>query len=177
MLVLGGVGLSALFRAQARHHEQMHVLERRLTRQERRAALGHLAAGVAHEVRNALQAIPPGGAVQVTAVAGAAEVRITTADQGSGIAEEMLERIFDPYFTTKPEGTGLGLPIALQIIQAHGGTLFLDEIGDLPVPLQVNTKGDCFRAFTLSASRVGRHARGPGPPHTPPPYSTGTPQQ
>jgi signal transduction histidine kinase len=81
-----------------------------------------------HLLLNALQATPPGGAVQVTAAARAAEVCITITDQGSGIAPELLERIFDPYFTTKPEGTGLGLPIALQIMQAHGGTLDVRSI-------------------------------------------------
>jgi signal transduction histidine kinase len=49
-------------------------------------------------------------------------------DSGSGIASDMLERIFDPYFTTKPQGTGLGLPIALRIIQAHGGTLDVSSV-------------------------------------------------
>jgi signal transduction histidine kinase len=49
-------------------------------------------------------------------------------DSGSGIAPDMLERIFDPYFTTKPQGTGLGLPIALRIIQAHGGTLDVSSV-------------------------------------------------
>ena len=61
--------------------------------------------------------------MQVTAAAEAEAVRLTVIDSGSGIAPDMLERIFDPYFTTKPQGTGLGLPIALRIIQAHGGTL------------------------------------------------------
>jgi nitrogen fixation/metabolism regulation signal transduction histidine kinase len=74
------------------------------------------------------RATPPGGAVQVTAEAGAKEVRLTIADRGRGIAPELLERIFDPYFTTKPEGTGLGLPIALRVIQAHGGTLDVRSI-------------------------------------------------
>jgi signal transduction histidine kinase len=40
----------------------------------------------------------------------------------------MSERIFDPYFTTRPQGTGLGLPIALRIIQAHGGTLEVSSV-------------------------------------------------
>jgi signal transduction histidine kinase len=72
---------------------------------------------------NAIQASPPGGAVQVTAAVETEALRIAVIDSGSGIAPDMLERIFDPYVTTKPQGTGLGLPIALRIIQAHGGTL------------------------------------------------------
>jgi signal transduction histidine kinase len=72
---------------------------------------------------NAIQATPPEGSVQVMAAAEPEALRIAVTDSGSGIAPEMMDRIFDPYFTTKPEGTGLGLPIALRIIQAHGGTL------------------------------------------------------
>ncbi len=72
---------------------------------------------------NAIQATPPGGSVQVMAAAEPEALRIAVTDSGSGIAPEMMDRIFDPYFTTKPEGTGLGLPIALRIIQAHDGTL------------------------------------------------------
>jgi signal transduction histidine kinase len=72
---------------------------------------------------NAIQATPPGGSVQMTAAAETEALRLTVIDSGSGIAPEIRDRIFDPYFTTKPHGTGLGLPIALRIIQAHGGTL------------------------------------------------------
>jgi signal transduction histidine kinase len=77
---------------------------------------------------NAIQATPPGGAVQVTAAAETEALRIAVIDSGSGISPDMLERIFDPYFTTKPQGTGLGLPIALRIIQAHGGTLEVSSL-------------------------------------------------
>ncbi|HSF30237.1 MAG TPA: ATP-binding protein [Candidatus Tectomicrobia bacterium] len=235
LLAVGGVGMHLVFRAQARHHARVRALERALSRQERLAALGHLSAGVAHEVRNplnaigmgiqrlqgefspvegeeefrhlcmvirgevarlngivqeflelarapapqrepvavatlvhevatlmeaeakehavrltlqvpeglpslfvdpqqlkqallnlllnAIQATPPGGFVQLTAAADAEALRLAIIDSGRGIAPELMDRIFDPYFTTKPDGTGLGLPIALRIIQAHGGTL------------------------------------------------------
>jgi signal transduction histidine kinase len=224
-----------VFVGQSRHHERVRALERALTRQERLAALGHLAAGVAHEVRNplnavgmgiqrlqaefspvegeeefrhlctvmrgevarlngivqdflqlarapvlqpepvlaatllnevaalmeteataqeirltlqvpeglpplvvdrqqlkqalinlllnAIQATPPGGSVQMAATAETEALCLIVSDSGSGIAPEIKDRIFDPYFTTKLQGTGLGLPIALRIIQAHGGTL------------------------------------------------------
>jgi signal transduction histidine kinase len=72
---------------------------------------------------NAIQATPPGGTVQVTAAAETEVLLLAVIDSGSGVAPELMDRIFDPYFTTKPHGTGLGLPIALRIIQAHGGTL------------------------------------------------------
>jgi two-component system sensor histidine kinase HydH len=240
LVAVGGVGMHLVFRAQTRHQVRVHVLERALARQERLAGLGHLAAGVAHEVRNplnaigmgiqrlqgefspvdgaeefrhlctvirgevarlngivqeflqlarapalqresvgvaalldevvslmeteadacavhltkqvpeglpsvavdpqqikqalinlllnAIQATPPGGSVKVIAAVETEALRIAVIDSGSGIAPEMMDRIFDPYFTTKPEGTGLGLPIALRIIQAHGGTLDVSSV-------------------------------------------------
>jgi two-component system sensor kinase FixL len=73
---------------------------------------------------NALQAVAQGGTVIVTA-SDPGEVRV--ADNGAGIAPEDLGRVCDPFFTTKPEGkgTGLGLAVTLGIIDAHGGSLTL----------------------------------------------------
>lgn len=51
------------------------------------------------------------------------QVKIEVQDTGVGIPEELLERILDPYFTTKPEGTGLGLAMAYKIIDEHGGSI------------------------------------------------------
>jgi signal transduction histidine kinase len=59
------------------------------------------------------------------AEAGTAEV--TVADSGKGIPEENLTSVFDAFFTTKPQGTGLGLPIARTIIQTYGGTIWAEN--------------------------------------------------
>jgi PAS domain S-box-containing protein len=86
-------------------------------------------------VFNALQAMPAGGSLQVRAenvppeAAAALGLRpdrylaIAVQDSGSGIAPEHLPRIFDPYFTTKREGSGLGLATALSIVRKHDGDL------------------------------------------------------
>src|SRR6202008_4067446 len=50
-------------------------------------------------------------------------VELTVSDTGSGLTDEMRERLFLPYFSTKQRGTGLGLAIAAKIIQEHGGTI------------------------------------------------------
>jgi signal transduction histidine kinase len=50
-------------------------------------------------------------------------VEISVADSGTGIAEDDLEKIFNPFFTTKEKGTGLGLAIVHNIIEAHGGLI------------------------------------------------------
>lgn len=52
-------------------------------------------------------------------------VKITFEDTGPGIPEELSERLFDPYFTTKPDGTGLGLAVSRSIVRRFGGTLEL----------------------------------------------------
>jgi two-component system sensor histidine kinase HydH len=54
---------------------------------------------------------------------GQGRIRITVADRGEGIAADALAHIFDPYFTTRRTGSGLGLPIARNIIEGLGGTI------------------------------------------------------
>lgn len=76
-------------------------------------------------VINAVQAVEKNGRVEVSAVKSATgdALVLRVQDNGPGIPAGKLEEIFDPYFTTKPEGIGLGLWIARQIAVAHGGTL------------------------------------------------------
>jgi two-component system sensor histidine kinase HydH len=68
-------------------------------------------------------AAAPGGRVSVSTHSGAAAVTIIVADNGHGIDGADLPRVFDPYFTTKRGGTGLGLPIAKNIIEGLGGAV------------------------------------------------------
>jgi signal transduction histidine kinase len=74
-------------------------------------------------VINAMQAVKRQGKVEVSAVTLESAVLVKIADTGPGIAQEELGSIFDPYFTTKSEGSGLGLWIAQQIVTAHGGRI------------------------------------------------------
>jgi len=74
-------------------------------------------------LRNAREAMPSGGAIDVGVRAEGMSVGITVDDRGSGISDEVRARIFDPFFSTKGEGTGLGLAITRQIVEAHGGTI------------------------------------------------------
>ena len=78
---------------------------------------------------NASDAMPKGGRLTVRAksssLAGADAAQIDFADTGEGIPAEHLEKIWDPFFTTKPEGrgTGLGLAICRRIVEEHGGAI------------------------------------------------------
>lgn len=78
---------------------------------------------------NAIQAMDDGGVLSVNSSVGQnGEVRIQVADTGAGIRAEDLDKIFDPYFTTKARGTGLGLPIVHKIIEAHGGDIRVKSV-------------------------------------------------
>jgi two-component system, NtrC family, sensor histidine kinase HydH len=79
---------------------------------------------------NAMQAMENGGHLLVKAVVDpeGRNLLITIEDSGSGITNENLERVFDPYFTTKPTGTGLGLAMVQKIVEEHGGQIHISSL-------------------------------------------------
>ena len=77
---------------------------------------------------NAFQAVPDGSCIDLECTADDEDVLITIRDQGRGIPEEDLERIFEFYYTTKDEGTGLGLSLAQRIVDQHGGALTVESV-------------------------------------------------
>ncbi|MFA4986981.1 MAG: ATP-binding protein [Candidatus Brocadiia bacterium] len=76
-------------------------------------------------IRNAREAIGHDGLIEVSTRENGDFLEIEIRDDGSGILRDNEPRIFEPFFTTKAGGTGLGLPIAKRILEAHGGDLFL----------------------------------------------------
>ena len=77
--------------------------------------------------QNAVQATPTGGRVVIRARSDGSGHEIEVADTGAGIAPEHLPRIFDPFYTTRPKGTGLGLFVAHAIVQRHRGSLEVES--------------------------------------------------
>ncbi len=78
-------------------------------------------------VRNAKEAMPSGGQIHVdVGRTPEGQVRLVLADSGPGIASENLANIFEPFFSTKAKGTGLGLALVQQIIGEHGGRIEVD---------------------------------------------------
>ena len=87
---------------------------------------GRLKQALINLLVNARQAMPGGGKLAIIAQAdGAGRVTLSVEDSGPGIAPELQGKIFSPFFTTKREGTGLGLPVTRRIAEDHGGTLSL----------------------------------------------------
>jgi signal transduction histidine kinase len=100
-----------------------------------RADEGQLRAVFLNLMRNSREAMPGGGTVEVRTRAVEGGVEAEVRDTGGGIPPEALSRIFDPFYSTKERGTGLGLAFALQVVQEHGGTIRCEsEVG----------RGTCF---------------------------------
>ena len=101
------------------HHEVA------LTRKQMRLDKDRLNQVLLNLYLNSLQAMEHGGQLEVAVREGdlPGTVEISVRDTGCGIAADILERVMDPYFTTKPEGTGLGLAMVYKIVDEHGGTI------------------------------------------------------
>ncbi|MBZ0266948.1 PAS domain-containing protein, partial [bacterium] len=79
-------------------------------------------------ILNGVEATPPGGRVTIGArLSGKEAVHLLVEDGGEGVASAIRERVFDPFFSTKPGGTGLGLSISQNILRQHGGRLRIEE--------------------------------------------------
>jgi len=95
-----------------------------------RTIVGHyepLRRAFANLYRNASEAMQGMGALDVTVTGDGAGLGVTIADHGPGIPADLRQRIFEPYFTTKRDGTGLGLALVRVTLEAHRGTIAVSE--------------------------------------------------
>jgi CheY-like chemotaxis protein len=129
---------------------------------------GQIAQVIQNLVINADQAMPMGGTVTITAenrwvtdddalpLKSGQYVVISVADEGMGISAANLDRVFDPYFTTKENGTGLGLATTHSIIRRHGGHITVDS---------KEFEGTCFALYLpATEERISGEFNAPAEP-------------
>ena len=92
-----------------------------------RADRGMIYEALSNVITNADQAMREGGLLKMSSNSDGSAVEVSIADQGHGIPKEQLDRIFDLYYTTKSNGSGLGLPFAMRAIELNGGKISIDS--------------------------------------------------
>ena len=85
-----------------------------------------LQVAIQNVLMNAAQAMNSQGRIQISIQRQGAEWTIAMADTGPGMPDDVKEKVFEPFFTTRSRGTGLGLPIAKRVVEAHGGRIAID---------------------------------------------------
>jgi signal transduction histidine kinase len=78
-------------------------------------------------INNAIDAMPQGGTLTISTKPRTASVVISFADTGTGLPDESSDKVFQPFYSTKSNGTGLGLTLAKNIVEAHGGTISIES--------------------------------------------------
>jgi signal transduction histidine kinase/CheY-like chemotaxis protein len=91
-------------------------------------------------VLNAMEVMPDGGKIEIKSTQNGEQVEVSFMDTGPGVPEEHRSQIFEPFMSTKNQGTGLGLSVSYNIVEAHGGKLEL-----VSSPNRKRTRGACFR--------------------------------
>ena len=85
---------------------------------------------VTNLINNAVQAMPKGGRLTIAALGNHDSLTVSVQDTGMGIAPASLDKIFNPFFTTKAQGQGLGLAVCKRLVEAQNGTITVkSEIG------------------------------------------------
>jgi PAS domain S-box-containing protein len=109
-------------------NRRLHVKEQ-LARRLPPAPLdaGQIKQALLNLIKNAMQAMTPGGALTIETGQNTEEVWVSVADTGGGIPPDQLNLIFEPFYTTKKKGTGLGLMIVQRIVRLHGGHIELES--------------------------------------------------
>ena len=105
-------------------------------------------------IKNALQAMRSGGILRIRTEANPTHVIVSFIDSGHGIAPEEIGQLFQPYFTTKEDGTGLGLMIVQRIVREHGGTIEVESDKDRGTTFRVKLPIHEKRTRLLEASRT-----------------------
>ena len=103
-------------------------------------------------IKNALQAMQDGGELRAATGVGSGKVSISFTDSGGGIRDEDIGRIFEPYFTTRERGSGLGLMIVQKVVRANGGRIKVENV-------EVSPSGKKGTRFTVCFPVGGRHRR------------------
>ena len=119
---------AAEFHALAAPHGVTLQLDRPRRARAGGGACDHLRRALLNLVQNALDAMPQGGTLTLTGRRTPTHVQLQVRDTGSGISREQRTKIFEPLYTTKPGGTGLGLYIVQEIVAAHGGQVTVESV-------------------------------------------------
>ena len=90
--------------------------------------LGRINRVFSNLVKNAIDAMPDGGTLTISNRAAKNYAVIEFIDSGSGMSKQTLEKLWTPFFTTKPKGLGIGLPICKKIVEAHGGKIEVSSV-------------------------------------------------
>jgi signal transduction histidine kinase len=107
-------------------------------------------------LRNSLEAMPGGGRIDLRTAVRGDEVVIEVADTGPGIPEDRLDAVFEPFYSTKPHGTGLGLALVRRIVGEHGGRIEVESAGGASIRLVLPLASPDAR----TEARATAHTRG-----------------
>ena len=99
--------------------------------------LNQLKQALLNIIKNAIEAMGTGGKIKISASKNVSKVKISITDNGKGIPPEIIDRIFDPFFSTKVKGTGLGLPLTQKIITEQGGEIFCKSTSGIGTTFEI----------------------------------------